>query len=312
MAAKSQAQRSRVLVVTGKGGVGKTACATAIGLALAQRGNRVLVAEINGGGSVAQMLGTSPVGSQVREICPDFSVVDINPTSALREYALLTLRVEAIYRTVFDNRWVRRFLRLVPSLGELVMLGKIWYHAQEQLAGCPRFDAIVVDAPATGHAMALLRAPLAAAEAVPAGPLRSNALLIQELLGDPERTKIHIVTTPEEMPVSEAIELADSIHSLGLSLGRPLINQRIPPLPSAAWEALGEDGDQDPCLRRCRESLRAREAKRIAGERHLRRLPQDFRDAISLPRLITPTFGHKELRELARTHLLPWVTEQSL
>ena len=84
---------------------------------------------------MAALLQVEPVGYTLREVFEDLTVVDINPKEAIREYALLTLRFDAIYKAVFDNRLVRNFINLVPSLGELVMLGKVWFHAQEQVRG---------------------------------------------------------------------------------------------------------------------------------------------------------------------------------
>lgn len=107
--------------VSGKGGVGKTLAATAVALAEVRAGARVLVVEINGRDSVPALLGVEPSGYKTREIF-NFWHVDANPWDAIREYALLTLRVEALYKAVFENRLVRHFIRLVPSLPKLVML----------------------------------------------------------------------------------------------------------------------------------------------------------------------------------------------
>ncbi|HET6347241.1 MAG TPA: ArsA-related P-loop ATPase, partial [Myxococcota bacterium] len=227
-----------IRIVSGKGGVGKTLCATTLALAEARAGARVLLVELHGRDAISGLLGVEPAGYKMREVFDNLWLSDINPQDAIHEYVLLTLRFEALYKAVFENRLVRHFIRLVPSLSELVMLGKVWYHAQEQIRGRRRFDRIIVDAPATGHARALLRAPRAVADSVPPGPMRDNARLIDAMLTDPATTRLHVVTTPEDMPVTEALELLALERELGIVGGTLIINGRTPPLPEGALEAV--------------------------------------------------------------------------
>ena len=289
----------KIRIVSGKGGVGKTVVTTALAMAHAQAGRRVLLCEMHGRDRVAALLQVEPVGYTLREVFEDLTVVDINPREAIREYALMTLRFDAVYKAVFDNRLVRNFINLVPSLGELVMLGKVWFHAEEQVHGRPRFDVVLVDAPATGHAIALLGAPRAVHNTVPAGPMRDNAALLHGMLTDRERTALQIVTTPEEMPVTEALELATAARGLGVALDRSVINQRLEPLPAGALEAVLPLRD-DPVLMGTELALRLRESKRREGEDELQRLPAaTLSTAISLPRLVRPEFNLQAVEALA-------------
>ena len=291
----------RLRIVTGKGGVGKSAVATAFALAETERGRTVLVAEVNGGDKVTSLLGVAPAGPHMREVMPRLWTVDMRADEAIHEYVLLTLRFETVYRAVFENRLVRGFVHLVPSLTELVMLGKLWYHERERVQGRPRFDAIVLDAPATGHAIALLGTPHAVEETVPPGPLRDIARNLQSLLGSPELTRLHVVTTPEEMPVNEALELERAATgSLGLALGTTVVNQRLAPLPEGALSTLAPLA-AEPALAASVHALERREAKRLAGEAELARLTAPLlASVVSLPRLVRPRFGLAELRELAQ------------
>lgn len=290
----------RLRIVSGKGGVGKTTVATALALAEVRAGKRVLLAEVDGNDQVARLLGVPPVGPRMREVQERLFVVDMQPRETIREYVLMTLRLEALYDAVFENRFVRRFLRLVPALGELVMLGKLWYHERERTGQRPRFDVLVLDAPATGHAISMLRTPGVVEKAVPPGPLRENARQIRELLGDATRTCLHLVTTPEEMPVNETLELAAAAQGeLGVTLGATFINQRVEPLPGQAWQELCAEDDEPEWLA-LRRALARRDSKQRLGESYLERLPSVMREhAVSLPRLIVDRLGAAELERLA-------------
>ena len=184
------------MIVTGKGGVGKSTVSAALALVAARSGKRVLVCEVNAQERIAPMLGAPPAGATAREALPGLFTVNVTPADAMREYGLLVLRFRAIYDAVFENRLVRYFLRVVPSLAELVMLGKILHEAKAEERGGPRWDLVVVDAPATGHAVQLLRVPSALVDTVPGGPLRHDAEWMQALLVDPARTSLAIVTLP--------------------------------------------------------------------------------------------------------------------
>jgi len=129
----------RLVIVTGKGGVGKSTVSAALALLAARAGKRVLVCEVNAQERVAPLLGAAPTGSALREAVPGISTVNVNPHDSMREYGLMVVRFRAIYDAVFENRLVRYFLRVVPSLAELVMLGKILHEALEVSRG--RFAA---------------------------------------------------------------------------------------------------------------------------------------------------------------------------
>jgi energy-coupling factor transporter ATP-binding protein EcfA2 len=215
----------RLVVVTGKGGVGKSTIAAALALVAARRGQRVLVCEVNAQERVAPLLGGASAGDTAREVLPGLSTVNVTPRSAMREYGLMVLRYRALYDAVFENRVVRFFLRAIPSLAELVMLGKILHEVRLVDGGRPRWDLVVLDAPSTGHAVQLLRVPKVLLETVPPGPLRRDAQWMQALLVDPAVTGVAIVTIPEEMPVNEAVDLHAAVRDvLGMPEGALIVN----------------------------------------------------------------------------------------
>lgn len=213
----------RLHIVTGKGGVGKSTVTAAWALALAQN-QRVLVCELYGSGRLAKLLGAPRSGNDIVEAAPNLFLCDMTPALAMTEYARMRLKVDAVFRAVFEHRLVQHFLRLVPALGELVMLGKLWFHEQEVHQGRPRFDVLLLDAPATGHAISMLRSPDAVERAVPKGPLKRICRDLRVLLS--ERSALTIVTTAEEMPVNEAMLLERRAHdTLNIPVERLVINR---------------------------------------------------------------------------------------
>lgn len=292
----------RLLIVTGKGGVGKSSVSAALALLAARRGKRVLVCEVNAQERVAPLLGAPPAGPEVRQAAPGISTVNVTPAEAMREYGLMVLRFRTIYDAVFENRVVRFFLRMVPSLAELVMLGKILHEVRAEEGGRRRWDLVVLDAPATGHAVQLLRVPAALADTVPGGPLRRDVERMRDLLVDPAVTSLSIVTLPEEMPVSEAIDLDAQVRGvLGIPRGALFLNA----MPEARFSAeerarLGrleaEPAPLGPAARAAvLQAERATEAARYAARaRAALDLP-----AVVLPLLPLPAWGREAVERLA-------------
>jgi len=203
----------RLLIITGKGGTGKSAVSAAIALVSVREGKRTLVCEVNGNDRVTQLLGVPPAGAQLSELAPNLWAVNVRPEEAMREYALMVLRLESIYKAIFENRFVRYFLRFIPSLNELVMLGKVLYHLQQKLPnGSDQFDIIVMDAPATGHAISFLSVPRVLADTVPPGAMLKEAQRMRALLEDEAITAAILVSLPEEMPMNETIELCGQLR----------------------------------------------------------------------------------------------------
>jgi anion-transporting ArsA/GET3 family ATPase len=278
----------RFLVVTGKGGVGKSTISAALALLAARAGKRVLVCELNAQERVAPLLGAPPSGPAAREVLPNLFTVNVTPRDAMREYGIMTLKFRSIYDAVFENRVVRYFLRAIPSLAELVMLGKVLHEVRVEEHGRHRWDLVVLDAPATGHAVQLLRVPGALLDTVPPGPLRRDALWMQELLVDPRATAVSIVTLPEEMPVNEAIELDAALRGvLGMPRGALIVNAMPEERFSAGERArlAGMEQDALPLGPAARAAL----LQAVRAEQAARYLAR-ARAALDLPTLIVPLY----------------------
>jgi anion-transporting ArsA/GET3 family ATPase len=269
----------RFLIVTGKGGVGKTTVCAAEAVALAHKGKRVLVAMCNAKERLSTMLGSDLVGDDVTPVAPNIWAVNMSPDKALEEYGVMTLKSRAVYKLLFDNKYVRTFFRAVPGMQEWAMLGKAWWHTTElDESGRRRFDVVILDAPATGHGLDMLRVPKVILDVVPPGLLRRDAERAWTLFQDPSTCAVVLVTLPEEMPTSETIELARALQrELRLPIGKVVVNMVLPPLFSkeerAQLESIDPRGDApgDAALcagrdRATRERVQAESLHRLSKE----------------------------------------------
>jgi Anion-transporting ATPase len=215
----------RLIVVTGKGGTGKSTLSAALALTAARQGKKTLVCEVVARERVSELFGKPPSGTKIRELLPNLYSVHVRPREAMREYALMTIKYETLYKIAFENAAARYFLAAAPSLAEIVMLGKVWWHAAHDMErGRLRWDLVILDAPATGHGLTFLTVPEVFLGLVTEGPLARDMRGMQSLLADPARCSVCIATLPEEMPANEAIELDQSLRKHGFPSGPLFLN----------------------------------------------------------------------------------------
>ncbi|HMJ56272.1 MAG TPA: ArsA family ATPase [Polyangiaceae bacterium] len=231
-----RADDRRFIFVTGKGGVGKTTVSAALARALAGRGKRVLIAMCNAKERISSMFASELVGPDIIAVAPGIWAVNIEPEHAFEEYGRMVLKVPGLYRVVFHNKYIRSFLPAVPGLSEWAMLGKAWFHTTEvDENGRRRFDVVLLDAPATGHGLDMLRVPKVIVEIVPPGILRRDAERAWKMFADPAQTAVLVVTLPEELPATETLELIGAVRDdLRLPLGALVVNGVLPVLFSEA------------------------------------------------------------------------------
>ena len=227
----------RLIIVTGKGGTGKTTIATALGVAAARRGHSVLLAEMGGQEQIPQRVhpGHPPVGNAACELRPRLTTIHIDPFEALAEYLGLQTHLRGVVDLFMRNRGVSQLLEAAPGWRELITLGKLWHLAQmEDGEGRRLYELIVVDAPATGHGMTFLDVPRVVGSAVRAGPLRVHARRVEEFLRDPDQTLLLPVSLAEELPARETVELVRRAQTgIGMAVDRVIANAVAPdPFPA--------------------------------------------------------------------------------
>ncbi|MGH2907321.1 MAG: ArsA family ATPase [Solirubrobacterales bacterium] len=289
----------RLLFVTGKGGVGKTTVAAALGLAAARAGLRTCVCELDARERLGSMFNVATRGFEEVELAPDLHAIAIDPQHAIEEYLLLQIKVRPVYDMLFKNRIFDYFAAATPGLAELVTIGKVWELAQldRMTKKTQPYDLVIVDAPATGHALAMLEAPETFRRIARMGPIHRQAGYIQSFLHDPEQTAVIAVATAEEMPVNETVDLRAALRDrIGLDIELGIVNQLEPEFFNAQEVAQLEQEDDiapiDAAL------LQAERAERQHGQ--LARLEADLkRPLITLPFLYEKAIGRQALSELA-------------
>lgn len=225
----------RVVLVTGKGGVGKSLVSALIALRAARAGRRVLLCETSGSQRVAGLFGRPSKGYEVQELAPRLHAMSITSQEAIEDYILKQLHFKRLYRAVFRNRVVGPFMDAVPGLHDLIQLGKIFDLERELSGARPAWDLLVVDAPATGHGLTMLASPRSMMDLTVAGPFHENARDVADLFEDPARTALVLVTIPEEMPLSETEDLWRRLGPAKDLVRAVVLNEvHPPPVPDEA------------------------------------------------------------------------------
>ena len=204
----------RIVFVLGKGGVGRSTLSAALGLLCAQRGERTLIMQWAVADAIGPWFGAAPVGPTPTEIAPQLSVANFALDDALRAYFVDHLHLGLIYRRVVRARAVTRMIEVAPGLAEMFFLGQLWWliTLAEREAGL-RFDRVIVDAPATGHAASLLDIPSLATTMASTSLLSVESRRVLDMLADPGRTGAVVVSLPEPLVVDETLELIPRVTS---------------------------------------------------------------------------------------------------
>lgn len=216
----------RLLLVSGKGGVGKSTVAAALAVAGARSGRRVGLVEVEGRQTFSRMFGTQPWDFEEREFRPNVYGLSIDPEASLAEYLEMFYGARRISKLVVGSAAIEFATTAAPGIKDVLLIGKVREMERRRDAdGRFHYDLIVVDSPPTGRIVNFLRAPDATTELVNVGPIRSQAQMLIDMLLDPERTKVVLATLLEEMPVAETVDGAAALRELGVAVGAVFANR---------------------------------------------------------------------------------------
>jgi anion-transporting ArsA/GET3 family ATPase len=296
-----------VLYVTGKGGVGKTTVAAALGLAAAHTGRRTIVCEVAEQDRMSRAFARHGVRpEQEVQLAEDLWAITIDPQQALEEWLARQLGGGPAGRMLGHSHAFQYFVAAAPGAKELITIAKVWELAQRERwdRHKRRYDLVVVDAPASGHGIGMLTTPRTFGEIARVGPIRRQATKVSEMLADPARTGYVAVALPEEMPVNETIELEAKLRAaVGLGLDAIVMNAMWPERFSSAdvtkLRAAARDGHDESQLGAVRAALSAHE--RVKSQRaHLRRLEAATDAPVStLPFVFESELGLADYERLA-------------
>jgi anion-transporting ArsA/GET3 family ATPase len=263
---------------------------------------------------MSRMFEREGVGYEETEIAPNLYAFSIDPQHALEEYLLMQIKIRPLYDLMFKNRIFTYFAAATPGLREMVTVGKIWELARldRRVRDGERYDLVIVDSPATGHGVGLLRTPKTFGEIARVGPVKRQADAIYGFITDRRQTGVCAVAWPEEMPVNETIDLQQRLHSeLGMHVDTVVMNGVYPKLFTegeaeivrARYEQ--ENGNGRPAaldvMRRA--ALRAAISEHTRARAHraqLRRLQKGTgQDAVELPFLFERRFDMNAVQRLA-------------
>lgn len=223
----------RLLFVTGKGGVGKTTIAAALALLAAGEGRRTLVCEVDTKGDLAGAYEVPPLAFEARQLQSGLFAMAMDTEASLREYLAVQLKMPRLSRLGAMARTFDFLANAAPGIKEILSVGKLAWEVRKR-----HYDLVVVDAASSGHIVGQLRAPQAINELLSVGLVREQTGWMLDLLADAAVTGVVVVAAPEEMPVTETLELVDELATTGVDLAAVVVNRVLPELFGRAEEEI--------------------------------------------------------------------------
>lgn len=233
---------SRLAIVSGKGGVGKTTVAAALAVAAAGAGKKVLLVEVEQREAIAPVFGERPIGYEERRLAPNITGLSVEPDEALVEYLYLFYGIRRVGKVLRGTKAIEFATNVAPGLRDILLIGKVKEAERRRQQGRYVYDLIVLDAPPSGRLPRFLDAPRAVAELVNSGPIKQQAQGVLDMVSDPKRCRVVLVTLPEDMPVRETVEAADTLAKMDVNVGPIVVNGVLPEVfPAGKLRTLAKD-----------------------------------------------------------------------
>lgn len=290
----------RLLFVVGKGGAGKSTLTAAIGLAAARTGKKTLLVEVGEADAIGHIFGKGALPHEPLEISPGIRGTRINPKSVLEEYIHKHIGFQFIANTITRASLFEHLADATPGLKDIMTLGQIWrFEKKTDSSDEHRYDMIVVDAPATGHGLSLLKQPGTLIDMLRFGPIANQTREVQNLLGNRQKTGIVLATLPEELPVNEAIEFMNRAdEELGMPVDRTVVNK--------VYEAVFSDRERETVLQMAEtddsgeiKSAQTQIRHRDIQQAHIRRIRERMPEAmLEIPFRFTNALSLDEIGEI--------------
>lgn len=294
----SELLERKLLIVTGKGGVGKTTVAASLAAMAADHGKRVLMVEVDAKGDLPAMFDHPAVSFKPEQVAQRIHALAMDTEEALREYLKIYAKIPA-FGTVGPFAKMLDFVaQAAPGVKEILVIGKICYEVKQITEGKSNWDLVIVDAAASGHVIAQLAAARTMQRLVGVGAIQAQLEWMEALLGDPKIASMAIVAIPEEMPVAESIELAERARTeISVQTGMVFLNRRIPDIFGEADREVFERFRRDAVQASISESLGKDIETVIDGValfddicQEQTEHEQDLRSAVDVPVVTIPSF----------------------
>jgi anion-transporting ArsA/GET3 family ATPase len=301
----------KLLFVTGKGGVGKTSVASALGHLAAAQGRRTLVCEVDSKGDLADFFGVGPLTFEPTEVRPGLFAMAMDTEASLKEYLRLQLKLPMLAKVGPLARTFDFIANAAPGVKEILTVGKLTWEVRER-----HYDLVVVDASATGHVVGQLASPVAINDLVKVGLVRNQTDWMIEILTDPDQTAVVVVTSPEEMPVSETLELVGRLgEETDIEVASVVVNRVLPELFARSDEEIFDRVREPDAMaaladrvgggvEQVMEGAELAVSLRRSRVRHLTRLREGLPTGIpvlNLPYLFTRSHGVRATAKIAES-----------
>ncbi len=217
----------KLVMVTGKGGIGKSLVSSALALEARKLGKKVCIVESSAHDQIAPLFGLKPIGHNLTELSPGIFGINLNAQDNFKDFVIKHLGFAKLFEKVFTKPIVRSFIQMLPGIAELTLLGRLFYFVELDKEN--KFDIVIFDGFASGHFDSLMKTPSAVIHSGMTGPIIDETERVRKFLADRSKTAVALVTVPEELIVSEALDFTQKLAKNSPAAIEAVIANRVWP-----------------------------------------------------------------------------------